>query len=61
MAGFQFLGRRHSTIEHLAELADESYEPPDYWLVGKLVWFVFSAALLVAVQVKIVGWLLGAE
>jgi hypothetical protein len=58
VAGPQVLSRRHPTIEHLAELRDEGYEPPDYWLAAKLVWFLFSSAVLVAVQVKIAGWVL---
>jgi hypothetical protein len=58
VAGLEFLARRHRTAEHLAELRDEGYEPPDYWLAAKLACFLFSAAVLVAVQVKIVGWVL---
>jgi hypothetical protein len=58
VAGLEVLRRRHPTIEQLADLHDDSYEPPDYWLAAKLVWFLFSSAVLVAVQVKIAGWVL---
>jgi hypothetical protein len=61
VAGLETLRRRRNTLEYLHELRDENYEPPDYWLAAKLAWFLFSAAVLVAVQVKIASWLFGAE